>query len=161
MRPLQDQCYPTPLPKLDEMLRKDMGLRYAVSRCSSSSRPRSSGSLTLDTTAWTSSSPTLTRPRSASLPYVPFRPSSDLWLIIRGSSPKYTARQIVVRAAASRSSCSIRISRNSSRSSTCPFSRSQPRDEANQETCSFLVLFGSIKTVRWSMWFVKSVFPDL
>lgn len=24
MRPLQDQCYPTPLPKLDEMLRKDM-----------------------------------------------------------------------------------------------------------------------------------------
>jgi hypothetical protein len=27
MRPLQDQCYPTPIPKLDEMLRKDMGLR--------------------------------------------------------------------------------------------------------------------------------------
>lgn len=24
MRPLQDQCYPTPLPKLDDMLRKDM-----------------------------------------------------------------------------------------------------------------------------------------
>lgn len=24
MRPLQDQCYPTALPKLDEMLRKDM-----------------------------------------------------------------------------------------------------------------------------------------
>lgn len=26
MRPLQDQCYPTPLPKLDEMLRKDMAM---------------------------------------------------------------------------------------------------------------------------------------
>jgi hypothetical protein len=26
MRPLQDQCYPTPLPRLDEMLRKDMAM---------------------------------------------------------------------------------------------------------------------------------------
>ncbi|KAJ9122261.1 hypothetical protein QFC22_001681 [Naganishia vaughanmartiniae] len=26
MRPLQDQCYPTPIPKLDDMLRKDMGM---------------------------------------------------------------------------------------------------------------------------------------
>ena len=38
MRPLQDQCYPTPLPKLDEMLRKDMGLRY-VPLTSADKRP--------------------------------------------------------------------------------------------------------------------------
>ncbi|GHJ87079.1 hypothetical protein NliqN6_3481 [Naganishia liquefaciens] len=93
MRPLQDQCYPTPLPKLDEMLRKDMGL--SMDELFSDFDPTPIG--------------------VASLAQV------------HRATDRRTGRGVAVKL-------------------------QHPHLE------EFVQI--DIKTVRWSMWFVKSVFPD-